>query len=102
MKLINRTILLTGGSAGIGLELTRQLLARSNVVIITGRDQARLDAAKAAHPALHTVQADISDPASITRLHATISSQFPNSTPSSTTPASCATSTSTSPTPSTT
>jgi hypothetical protein len=35
-----------GGTSGIGLELARQLLQRGNTVIVTGRDQEKLDAAK--------------------------------------------------------
>ena len=46
MKLSDRTVLFTGGTSGIGLELARQLAQRKNVVIVTGRDQAKLDAAK--------------------------------------------------------
>ena len=42
MKLEQRTILITGGSSGMGLELAKQLLARGNTVIITGRDLAKL------------------------------------------------------------
>ena len=36
-----RTILVVGGTSGIGLELARTLLARGDRVIITGRDAAR-------------------------------------------------------------
>lgn len=77
MKLTGRTILVTGGSSGIGLELARQLLARGNVVIATGRDQARLDAACAALPGLHVVRSDVTDPAAIRDLHAEIMQRFP-------------------------
>lgn len=77
MKLTNRTVLITGGTSGIGLELARQLLARGNVVIVTGRDQQRLDAAKRALPAVHTVRSDVSDADAIAALHATVLVQFP-------------------------
>jgi uncharacterized oxidoreductase len=77
MKLNHRTILITGGSSGIGLELARQLIARGNTVVVTGRDSARLDAAKRSLPGLHTVQSDVSDPAAIAALHATVLAQFP-------------------------
>jgi len=52
MQLTGHTILITGGSSGIGVELARQLCA-DNTVIITGRDQEKLNAAKAA---LHSLQ----------------------------------------------
>jgi len=38
--------LITGGTIGIGFELATQLLKLNNTVIITGRDQTRLDAAR--------------------------------------------------------
>lgn len=78
MQLANRTVLITGGTSGIGLELARQLLARGNVVIVTGRDQQRLDAAKRELPAVHTVRSDVSDPAAIVALHDTVLAQFPS------------------------
>ena len=77
MKLTNRTILITGGTSGIGFELAKQLLARNNVVIITGRDQRRLDQTKSALPGLHTFVSDVSDPASIAALHRDVLAQFP-------------------------
>ena len=77
MKLENRTILITGGTSGIGLGLARRLLANGNTVIVTGRDGAKLAAVKAALPAVHTVESDVSDPAAIVRLYETVSTRFP-------------------------
>lgn len=78
MKLNQKTILITGGTSGIGLELARQLLQRSNTVIVTGRDQGKLDDAKRALPELHILKSDVSDPAAITALHRGVLAQFPN------------------------
>ena len=77
MKLRNRTVLITGGTSGIGLELARQLLARGNVVIVTGRDHERLDATKRALPSVHTFRSDVSNPSAIAALHAAVLAQFP-------------------------
>ncbi|MBX2877960.1 MAG: SDR family NAD(P)-dependent oxidoreductase [Saprospiraceae bacterium] len=46
MKLSGKTILITGGTSGIGWELAQQLLKKNNRVIILGRDQGKLTAAK--------------------------------------------------------
>jgi uncharacterized oxidoreductase len=77
MKLVKRTVLITGGTSGIGLELARQLLQRGNIVIVTGRDQHRLDAADAALPGVHTFQSDVSDPGAIALLRARVLAAFP-------------------------
>ena len=77
MKLEHRTILVTGGTSGIGLELARQLLARGNVVIVTGRDQDRLTAAKQELAGLHAIRSDASDPEAIAALSETVLSRFP-------------------------
>ncbi|MET1057225.1 MAG: SDR family NAD(P)-dependent oxidoreductase [Pedobacter sp.] len=45
MNLTKNTVLIAGGSAGIGFEIAKLLIEKGNHVIITGRDQARLDAA---------------------------------------------------------
>jgi len=46
MKFLDKVILITGGSSGIGLELTRQFLYGGAIVAITGRNVERLNAAK--------------------------------------------------------
>jgi len=77
MRLTGRTILITGGSAGIGLAFARKFLELGNEVIITGRRQAVLDAVKAQHPRLHTIQSDIADPEQIATLAARLKWDFP-------------------------
>lgn len=77
MKLTQRTALITGGTSGIGLEMARQLLGRGNTVIVTGRDQAALDAAARTLPGIHTFRSDVSDPHAITALHEAVLPQFP-------------------------
>lgn len=47
MDVNGKMVLLTGGSAGIGRELARQLKAKGALVILTGRDPARLAAMEA-------------------------------------------------------
>jgi uncharacterized oxidoreductase len=77
MRLSDNTILITGGTGGIGLELATQLLARRNTVIITGRDQPKLDRIKAEHPSLYTIQSDVSDPRAIASLYELVTDAFP-------------------------
>jgi short chain dehydrogenase len=68
MKLTNRTILITGGSAGIGLAFAQKFLELGNHVIVTGRRQSILDELKANYPKLHTIKSDVADPAQIAAL----------------------------------
>ncbi|MCE3606599.1 SDR family NAD(P)-dependent oxidoreductase [Massilia sp. P8910] len=64
MHLTANTILITGGAAGIGFALARQLSERGNRVIICGRREEALLKAQAAEPALITRLCDITDHAS--------------------------------------
>jgi uncharacterized oxidoreductase len=77
MRLTGRTILITGGSAGIGLAFARKFLELGNEVIVTGRRQSVLDAVKTQHPKLHTIQNDVGDPEQIAALAARIKADFP-------------------------
>lgn len=77
MRLTSRTILITGGSAGIGLAFALKFLELGNEVIVTGRRQAVLDEVKSRYPKLHTIQSDIADPAQVASLAARVKAEFP-------------------------
>ncbi|WP_394727130.1 SDR family oxidoreductase [Altererythrobacter sp. GH1-8] len=59
MKLDGKTILLTGGSAGIGKELALQLRAKGAEVVITGRNPERLAAMR--EEGFEAIAADLSN-----------------------------------------
>jgi len=77
MKMSGNVILITGGTSGIGFELATQLMALGNTVIVTGRDQARLDRIAQEHPALHPIRSDVGEPGAITELHDRVVDEFP-------------------------
>lgn len=58
MKTRGNVVLITGGSAGIGLALAKKYLQEGNRVIITGRNQEKLLAVKKSHPEIVTEAAD--------------------------------------------
>ena len=58
MELKNKTILITGGTAGIGLEATKQFLEAGCKVIITGRNQSKLDEVKKKYPSITAIKSD--------------------------------------------
>ncbi|AEV98612.1 short-chain dehydrogenase [Niastella koreensis] len=78
MQLANSTILITGGSSGIGLEFLKQL-SQHNVtkIIITGRDGSKLEQIKQQFPHIHTVKSDVSDSKEIGQLYNNITKEFP-------------------------
>lgn len=77
MKLTNRTILITGGSAGIGLAFARKFLELGNQVIVTGRRQSTLEQLKASYPKLHTIQSDVADSSQIISLARRVKTDYP-------------------------
>lgn len=72
----NNTILITGGTSGIGYEFARQLCEK-NTVIITGRNKEKLDIAKKELKNVHTFRCDITNPQETTALYAQVSRMFP-------------------------
>jgi uncharacterized oxidoreductase len=77
MQLDGNTILITGGTSGIGLELTKQLLDRQNTVIVTGRNKEKLDQAKKQFPQVHVIQSDVSQTKEIQALCDKVTREFP-------------------------
>ena len=77
MNISNNTILITGGSAGIGLALAEEFLQNENEVIICGRDVNKLDKAKQKNPQLHTIVCDISDEQSILEMMDVLNKDYP-------------------------
>jgi uncharacterized oxidoreductase len=76
MKLDGQTILITGGSSGIGLELAG-LLAPRNTVVVTGRNATKLKAARTKIPSLHTIESDVSDSKAVEALLERVRAEFP-------------------------
>lgn len=77
MNLEGNTILVTGGTSGIGLALAKALLARGNTVLITGRAEDRLAYVRRSNPGLNTFVCDQGDPASIVKLYSEVTHDFP-------------------------
>jgi uncharacterized oxidoreductase len=78
MKTTANTILITGGSAGIGLEMARQFVALGNKVIITGRDEARLNKAAAGLDNVTAIPFDVSDAKNVDSFVSRIKTDFPD------------------------
>ncbi|GHF54355.1 short-chain dehydrogenase [Kitasatospora xanthocidica] len=75
----DRTVLVTGGTSGMGLATARRLLADGSRVVVTGRDDARLDRAARlldAGDRLLAVRADAAVPADLARLADTVRERY--------------------------
>lgn len=78
MNSSNHTVLITGGSAGIGLALGQLLAENGNRVIITGRNEARLQQAVAQVPGATAIACDATDAAAVAQLAARVEAEFGN------------------------
>ncbi|CAN5311304.1 SDR family oxidoreductase [soil metagenome] len=78
MKITGNKILITGGSAGIGLGLAERFLKEGNTVIICGRRQAVLDEVKAKFPSLVIYKCDLSKKKERDQLYYHITQEHPD------------------------
>ncbi|WP_421943796.1 SDR family oxidoreductase [Pedobacter sp.] len=78
MKTSQNTVLVIGGTAGIGLEIVKQLTALNNHVIVTGRNVARLESALIGLKNVTAIPFDVSKADEVDELVERISKNFPN------------------------
>lgn len=78
MKMTENTILITGGTSGIGRALAEAFHDRGNRVIVTGRRQSMLDEITARRPAIVGLPLDLSDSVSLARLAGEVHARFPD------------------------
>ncbi len=71
------SILITGGSSGIGQALAEALHDAGNEVIVTGRRQDRLDAIVAKRPGIAGIALDVDDAAAVTAFGERMAADFP-------------------------
>ena len=77
MKMTGNTILLTGGTSGIGLGLAVRLHEAGNKVIVAGRRKELLDDITAEHPGIEALVLDVADPDSIAQASETLAASHP-------------------------
>ena len=77
MVLQNNTVLITGGSSGIGLELAKRLAEKKNRVLICGRSGQKLETAKQLIPEISTFQCDLSQQSECKKLVQWIEQEHP-------------------------
>ncbi len=78
MKTTNNTVLISGGSAGIGLEIAKLLSEKGNKVIITGRNEERLKNAASQLKNVTTIASDVSNAEDVENLINRIKTEFPD------------------------
>lgn len=61
MDLKGKSVLITGGSIGIGLQLANTLLKEGADVLVCGRNMEALEVAKQQYPRLEIAQCDVTD-----------------------------------------
>ena len=78
MNITGNTILVTGGSSGIGFEMARQFVTRKNKVIITGRDGKKLQNAKQQLGEVTAIRNDVGNPDDVEKLYELVAKDFPD------------------------
>ena len=77
MKLKGNTIVITGGTSGIGKELVERFLTLGNRVVTCGRRKDRLDQLRARHPDLSVFTCDVTEEAQRVRFAEWVSANHP-------------------------
>lgn len=77
MKITGNTILVTGGTSGIGRALAEALADCGNRVIVAGRRQALLDEVTLRRPSIVGIRLDLEAPASLSRLTDEVRTHYP-------------------------
>ena len=78
MTFSNNTILISGGSSGIGLGFAKKFLELGNQVIITSRSKEKLDSLVNSHPNLYGYIVDVTNVESVYSLKEQVLLDFPN------------------------
>lgn len=71
-----RIVLITGGSEGMGLAAAETFLAMGDQVVITGRNQEKMEKVSSRYSNIHTITSDISNRNDRTKLFAEIKKVF--------------------------
>lgn len=77
MQINGNTILITGGTSGLGLAFAEEFVKHGNTVIITGRRQDRLDAIQQRIPGIVVKNSDIADAAAREELAEWVFANYP-------------------------
>ncbi len=77
MKISGNTILITGGASGIGYEMAKEFIKRKNTVIVTGRNEQKLQKAKKELNGLITFKSDVSNPNDVKELYDQVAKDYP-------------------------
>lgn len=78
MKLSNRTVLITGGTGGIGLGIAEAFQKSNSRVIVCGRNREKLSRVKEKFPDITAISCDIGDARQRQKLAANVLRRFPD------------------------